>query len=95
METVIKKVINCSHIILLCSISLYLNANSKGENFSTQELRMILKNTSEYCDKLHKMVYHCFCIEKIMETIEQSLHYPKNQKHLRNFIKNKAGDEKC
>jgi hypothetical protein len=82
-KNTVQKVINCSLIISLFLITLGLNANSKKENLGSQELERVLEDTSLYCEKLKTMVFHCFCIEKIVETIEQSLHYPRGKKNLR------------
>jgi hypothetical protein len=84
-KNTVRKVLNCSLIISLFLITLELYSNSKGENLNSRELERILENTSLYCEKLKTMVFHCFCIEKIVETIEQSLHYPRDKKNLRSL----------
>jgi len=56
----------------------------KGQN----QLPYILKGTASYCDRLEKAIFHFFCFEKIEETKEQSIKYPKKRQGIKNFLEN-------
>lgn len=47
---------------------------------------VLLKGVAEYCDRLQKEVFHFFCYEKIVESIEQELKYPERNRALKNFL---------
>ena len=81
---------NTSLLYFLLLISISQLVYSDKNIISPGNLKMILKNTSEYCEKLKTMVFHCFCTEKVEESIEQTLYLPKKGRHigaLRSFLR--------
>ncbi|MEN8153518.1 MAG: hypothetical protein ABFR75_05795 [Acidobacteriota bacterium] len=78
-----------NYMILISILGFTLLTFGKKEIGSEQnQLKLVLTGTASYCEKLERSIFHFFCLEKIVETREQSIRYPKRRQGLKNFLEN-------